>query len=102
MEIDLQAKQFPAQLSGGQMQRVSIARSLTNQPAIIFADEPTGDLDSVTGFKVMDLLEHFHEETETTIVVITHDESLLKYATRVITIKDGLIISDKDMKEKDS
>ena len=81
VEIDLQAKQFPAQLSGGQMQRVSIARSLTNQPAVIFADEPTGDLDSVTGFKVMDLLERFHDETNTTIVVITHDESLLRYAT---------------------
>ena len=95
VEINLQAKQFQAQLSCGQMQRVSIARALTNQPSVIFADEPTGDLDSVTGTKVMDLLEHFHDETGTTIVVITHDESLLRYATRVITIKDGLIQSDK-------
>ncbi len=99
VEITSQEKQFPAQLSGGQMQRVSIARALTNQPAIIFADEPTGDLDSVTGTKVMDLLEHFHNETGTTIVVITHDESLLRYATRVITIKDGLIIDDKQIKK---
>ena len=94
VEINLQSKQFPAQLSGGQMQRVSIARALTNHPSVIFADEPTGDLDSVTGKKVMDLLEHFHKETDTTVVVITHDESLLRYATRVITIKDGLIIAD--------
>ena len=94
VEINLQAKQFPAQLSGGQMQRVSIARALTNHPSVIFADEPTGDLDSVTGKKVMDLLEHFHKETGTTVVVITHDESLLRYATRVITINDGLIITD--------
>jgi putative ABC transport system ATP-binding protein len=97
VEINLQAKQFPAQLSGGQMQRVSIARSLTNQPSVIFADEPTGDLDSVTGAKVMDLLEHFHKETGTTVVVITHDESLLRYASRVITLKDGLIVADKQL-----
>ena len=95
VEIDMQAKQFPAQLSGGQMQRVSIARALTNNPTVIFADEPTGDLDSVTGTKVMDLLSLFHRETNTTVVVITHDESLLRYATRVMSIKDGLLIDDR-------
>ena len=95
VEIDMQAKQFPAQLSGGQMQRVSIARALTNEPTVIFADEPTGDLDSVTGTKVMDLLALFHKETKTTVVVITHDESLLRYATRVMRIKDGLLLEDK-------
>lgn len=96
--IDLQAKQFPAQLSGGQMQRVSIARALTNHPSVIFADEPTGDLDSVTGNKVMELLDYFHKDTGTTIVVITHDETLLKFATRVIKIKDGLILDDQQVK----
>ena len=69
-----QAKQYPATLSGGQMQRVAIARALTNRPAVIFADEPTGDLDSATGKQVMELLTKFHEETKTTIIIITHEK----------------------------
>ena len=92
--INLQSKQFPSQLSGGQMQRVSIARALTNKPTIIFADEPTGDLDSVTGKKVLDLLKKFHDETETTIVIITHDQMVADYASRVVTVKDGITTSD--------
>ncbi len=89
--IDQQAKQYPATLSGGQMQRVAIARALTNRPAVIFADEPTGDLDSVTGKQVMDLLKKFHEETKTTIIVITHEEDIADYAERRIMMKDGII-----------
>jgi putative ABC transport system ATP-binding protein len=87
-----QAKQFPATLSGGQMQRVAIARALTNRPAVIFADEPTGDLDSATGKQVMDLLKKFHEETKTTIIVITHAKDVADYAVRQITIEDGIIV----------
>jgi putative ABC transport system ATP-binding protein len=86
-----QAKQFPATLSGGQMQRVAIARALTNGPAVIFADEPTGDLDSGTGKQVMDLLKKFHEETKTTIIVITHEKDVADYAQRQIVIEDGLL-----------
>jgi len=89
--IDQQATQFPAQLSGGQMQRVAIARALTNQPSIIFADEPTGDLDSVTGTQVMKLLKKFHEETKTTIVIITHEQDIAAYAQRQILMEDGVI-----------
>ncbi|MCW4015012.1 MAG: ABC transporter ATP-binding protein [Candidatus Bathyarchaeota archaeon] len=86
-----QAKQYPATLSGGQMQRVAIARALTNRPAVIFADEPTGDLDSATGKQVMDLLKKFHEETKTTIIVITHEQDIAGYAERQIIIEDGTI-----------
>jgi putative ABC transport system ATP-binding protein len=89
--INQQAKQYPATLSGGQMQRVAIARALTNRPAVIFADEPTGDLDSVTGKQVMDLLKKFHEETKTTIIVITHEQDIADYAERKIIMKDGII-----------
>jgi putative ABC transport system ATP-binding protein len=89
--INQQAKQYPATLSGGEMQRVAIARALTNRPAVIFADEPTGDLDSVTGKQVMDLLKKFHEETKTTIIVITHEQDIADYAERKIMMKDGII-----------
>ncbi|MDH5375754.1 MAG: ABC transporter ATP-binding protein [Candidatus Bathyarchaeota archaeon] len=89
--IDQQAKQYPATLSGGQMQRVVIARALTNRPTVIFADEPTGDLDSVTGKQVMDLLKKFHKETKTTIIVITHEQDIANYAERKIMMKDGII-----------
>jgi putative ABC transport system ATP-binding protein len=89
--ISKQAKQYPAQLSGGQLQRVAIARALTNRPKVLFADEPTGDLDSVTGKQVMDLLKKFHEETKTTIIVITHEKDVADYAERKIMMKDGII-----------
>jgi putative ABC transport system ATP-binding protein len=89
--LDNQAKQYPATLSGGQMQRVAIARALTNRPAVIFADEPTGDLDSATGKQVMDLLKKFHEETKTTIIIITHEHDIAGYAERQITLEDGVI-----------
>ena len=86
-----QAKQYPATLSGGQMQRVAIARALTNSPSVIFADEPTGDLDSATGKQVMDLLRKFHEETKTTIILITHEKNIADYAERQIVLEDGII-----------
>ena len=88
-----QAKQFPAQLSGGQLQRVAIARALTNRPKVLFADEPTGDLDSQTGKQVMELLKKFQEETKTTIIMITHEKEIANYAQRQIKIEDGLIES---------
>lgn len=73
------------------MQRVAIARALTNKPKVLFADEPTGDLDSVTGKQVMELIKKFHEETKTTIIVITHDKEVANYAERQIFLEDGLI-----------
>ena len=89
--IKQQAKQYPAQLSGGQMQRVAIARALTNRPKVLFADEPTGDLDSETGKQVMRLLKKFHEETKTTIIIITHEPDIANYAQTKIKIEDGEI-----------
>ena len=80
----------PSQLSGGERQRVAIARALVLEPEIIFADEPTGNLDSVSGKAVMDLLEQLHNEGKT-IVLITHDRSLAKRAHRAILMKDGSI-----------
>lgn len=91
--ISKQAKQYPAQLSGGQLQRVAIARALTNRPKVLFADEPTGDLDSKTGKQVMELIKKFHEETKTTIIIITHEQDIAGYAQKQIKIEDGLIES---------
>jgi putative ABC transport system ATP-binding protein len=84
-------KTKPLLLSGGQQQRVTIARALMNKPAIIFADEPTGDLDSVTGGQVMDLIEELHKEG-VTVIVVTHDETIAKRAERIIYMGDGKII----------
>jgi putative ABC transport system ATP-binding protein len=89
--INKQAKQFPSQLSGGQLQRVAIARALTNRPKVLFADEPTGDLDSETGKQVMELIKKFHEETKTTIIIITHEKDIAAYAQRQIKLEDGVI-----------
>ena len=83
----------PAELSGGQQQRVAIARALVNNPSIIFADEPTGNLDSKTGKEVMTLFKELNN-TGQTIILITHEESVAKQSNRIITIKDGLIKSD--------
>ena len=85
----------PSQLSGGERQRVAVARALVNEPEIIFADEPTGNLDSISGRAVMDLLEHLHHSGKT-IILITHDRSLAKRAHRAILMKDGAIVWDGD------
>lgn len=85
-------KNTPAQLSGGQQQRVAIARALINNPQIIFADEPTGNLDSKSGISIMNFFKELHEKEGRTIVFVTHDPDLAKQARRLIIIKDGQII----------
>lgn len=86
---------LPNQLSGGQQQRVSIARALINQPSIVLADEPTGNLDSKNSNEIITLLKEANEKYHQTIIIITHDDNIAKIAKRVITIRDGRIISDQ-------
>ena len=83
----------PSELSGGQQQRVAIARALVNQPSILFADEPTGNLDSKTGDDVMNIFKELNSNGQT-IILITHEDSIAKQSNRIITIMDGLIKSD--------
>ncbi|MDY4128351.1 ABC transporter ATP-binding protein [Peptostreptococcus porci] len=99
--LEDQLKKFPNELSGGQQQRVAIARALSNKPAVIFADEPTGNLDSKTTEEVMRLLRNTVSELNQTLVMITHDENIAKQADRIITISDGKIISDERTKKAD-
>lgn len=82
---------LPAELSGGEQQRVAIARALVNKPEIIFADEPTGNLDSKNGAEVMRLLLELSDEDGSTLVVVTHDESLSRYGDRTLIVKDGVV-----------
>ncbi len=82
----------PTQLSGGEQQRVAIARALANNPDIILADEPTGNLDSTTGKKIMALFQDLHKKGKT-IIFVTHDNELTKYAEKIITIRDGKVIN---------
>jgi len=86
----------PSELSGGQQQRVAIARALVNKPSILFADEPTGNLDSKTGEDVMNLFKELNEEGQT-IILITHEQDIAKQSKRTIIIRDGLIETDKQI-----
>ena len=89
---------LPNQLSGGEQQRVSIGRALMNRPSILLADEPTGNLDSKNGQEIMELLKLSNKKYKQTIIMITHDHNLALNADRIITIKDGKIISDEKVK----
>ena len=85
---------LPTQLSGGEQQRVAIARAFSNRPKILFADEPTGNLDGTTGARIVELLEELNRESQTTIVLVTHDLNLAKRAHRMIRLADGLVVED--------
>ena len=91
--LSSRSKHTPAELSGGQQQRVAIARALVNKPSILFADEPTGNLDSKTGQDVMSIFKDLNEKGQT-IILITHEDSVAQQSKRIITIMDGLIKSD--------
>jgi putative ABC transport system ATP-binding protein len=87
-------KHLPGELSGGEQQRVAIARALVNKPKIILADEPTGDLDSKTGEKILELLQALNQKEKVTIIIATHDDKIAKKAKRQIVLKDGKVIKD--------
>jgi len=91
---------LPSELSGGERQRVAIARAFANKPKLVIADEPTGNLDSHSGEKIMDLLMKFHKEEQGTIVVVTHDPMIAKYSEQIFNIKDGKIIFNHHQAEK--
>jgi putative ABC transport system ATP-binding protein len=87
---------FPTQLSGGEQQRVAIARAFANRPRILFADEPTGNLDAATGARIVELLEELNRESGATVVIVTHDLALAARAGRQIRLADGVVVHDSD------
>jgi len=87
-------RHYPNQLSGGQQQRVAIARAIINNPSLLLADEPTGNLDSVTSTEVMNALNDLNHNMGITIVLVTHEGDIAKYARRVVVLKDGEVLSD--------
>jgi len=91
---------LPKQLSGGEQQRIAIARALVNEPKVVFADEPTGNLDSSTGMEIMKLLQQLNKKKGTTFVVVTHDENLIQFADRVVHLRDGEIRSIEDKSKR--
>jgi putative ABC transport system ATP-binding protein len=93
MEMDHRSGHLPSALSGGEKQRVAIARALINNPRILFADEPTGNLDSETGASIMEIIKGLHGENGMSIFMVTHDPEVCRSADRVIRMKDGEIVT---------
>jgi ABC-type lipoprotein export system ATPase subunit len=96
-EVDMLERRdhFPRQMSGGEQQRIAIARALVNRPPILFCDEPTGNVDSKTGDAILKIVAQLNREKKMTVVLVTHNEDLTKYAKRTLKMKDGAIISDR-------
>lgn len=97
VDLNDRAEHRPDQMSGGQQQRVAVARALASDPILILADEPTANLDTKNGEQIMDIMEKLNKETGTTFVFATHDPRVIKYAKRVVTLVDGLIVDDKNV-----
>ena len=92
-------KHYPLQLSGGEQQRVAIARALAHEPSLVLADEPTGNLDAKTGRHISDLLFELHENMNTTLVLVTHDEQLAKRCQRIVRMEEGQLVEDDSLKK---
>jgi putative ABC transport system ATP-binding protein len=95
VEMEAFANRYPHQLSGGQQQRVAIARALINRPSIVFADEPTGNLDTASGLEIMELLRRMNKERDVTVVLVTHNPDHLEACTRIVRLLDGVIVADE-------
>jgi putative ABC transport system ATP-binding protein len=93
-------KNMPSQLSGGQQQRVALARALVNNPSIILADEPTGALDTRTSVEVMDIFQRLNRDRKLTVIVVTHEPDVARYAERIVHVRDGRISSDEPVLER--
>jgi putative ABC transport system ATP-binding protein len=100
VDLSDRAGHRPDQLSGGQQQRVAVARALASNPKLVLADEPTANLDTENGTQVMEIMAKLNKETGVTFVFATHDPRVIKYATRVVSLQDGLITKDEQIKEK--
>jgi putative ABC transport system ATP-binding protein len=98
--LEARAGHYPSQLSGGQQQRVAIARALVNEPTIILADEPTGNLDSETSMEIMTILQSLNAHQGITVVLVTHELDIARYAARIIVFKDGLLVEDRPMLDR--
>ncbi len=98
--LDDRLHHYPVQLSGGEQQRVAVARAFASRPPLLLADEPTGNLDSTTGQQVIDLLLDLHREQGTTLVLVTHDHHLASRMDRVITLRDGRVVSDRTQPDR--
>ena len=100
--LEDRAHHMPNQLSGGQQQRVAIARALINDPAVLLADEPTGNLDTRTSIEVMDIFQKLNAERGLTILLITHERDIAEYGTRIVSFRDGKILSDQPIQKRRS
>ena len=92
VDLENRAEHLPSQLSGGERQRIAIARALANDPPLILADEPTGNLDTKAGSEIMKFLDKLQEDEKVTVVMVTHEEHIAKYAERIVHLKDGKIV----------
>jgi putative ABC transport system ATP-binding protein len=98
--LSYREKNMPSQLSGGQQQRVALARALVNNPSIILADEPTGALDTRTSVEVMDIFQRLNQDRKLTVIVVTHEPDVARYAERIVHVRDGRISSDEPVPER--